>query len=114
MEIKELSKIARDLKEVYDNLNRIRTVKVWKASDYAQGLVGDSADLMRLINQRESLKTTFNQKRELDKKIRHELADCLWCVIALADELNVDLEKEYLITIDYLKQKLAETISEIN
>lgn len=108
-----MSRIARDLKEVYDNLNRIRSLKIWRASDYAQGLVGDSADLMRLISQRESEKLSINQRREIDKKIKHELADCLWSLISLADELNVDLEKEYLITIDYLRQKLSETIAEM-
>lgn len=112
MEIRELSKLAKDLKEVYDNLNRIRVKKIWQAPDYAQGLVGDASDLMRLVAQRNK-DLSMAQRKELDKKIRHEMADCMWSLVSLADELNIDLEKEYLITIDYLRQKLSESIAEL-
>lgn len=113
MEFKELSKKAKEIKDAYAQLNRREGKKVWKASEYAQGLVGDVGDLVKLImaknNFRSGVGDAKNAKK-LERELRHELADCLWSVMAIAQELDIDLEKEFLINMDYLRQKLYEKL----
>lgn len=104
MDFKELIKKAGEIKEAYDKLDRIKGKEVWMASHYAQGLVGDVGDLLKLV----MAKNNYSNFKDVDKRIRHELADCLWSIFMLSVELNVDLEKEFIINIEYLKQKLNE------
>ena len=42
----------------------------------------------------------------LDAKLEHELADCLWSVLVLADAYGVDLERAFATTMDELEAKL--------
>lgn len=37
----------------------------------------------------------------------HELADCLWAVLVLAERYEVDLESAYVDTMDELEQRLS-------
>lgn len=106
MDIKTLSQKAREIKTAYDKANKIQGRNTWHLSEYSQGLVGDVGDLLKLI----LAHNNFSDSKDLDAKIRHELADCLWSVLIIADELGIDLEKEFLINIGYLKQKLHEII----
>jgi len=42
----------------------------------------------------------------VDKKLSHELADCLWSICVIADKYNVDLEKSFIKTMDCLEEKI--------
>jgi NTP pyrophosphatase (non-canonical NTP hydrolase) len=67
-----------------------------------QGLVGDTGDLMKLIMAKEGIRDTDN----VDKKIAHELADCLWCILVLAKKYDIDIEKSFLDTMFELEKKI--------
>ena len=108
MEFKSLVKKAEKVKFKYEELNRKKGKVSWRAPEYAQGLVGDAADLIKFILAHKNSRT---KKKELAKKMRHELADCLWSIIAIALELNLDLEKEFLLNLEYLEQKLEEIMT---
>jgi len=108
MEYKELSDKARRIKEAYNELNQSKGKKIWGVKDYAQGLAGDTGDLLKLIMKFENQ----DNPRVTRKELRHELADCLWSLIVLSQELEVDLENEFIINTDYLIQKLSEEYEE--
>ena len=42
------------------------------------------------------------------EKLEHELADCLWSVIILADLHEIDLEKSFVATMDELQRQILE------
>ncbi len=111
MDLRLLIKRAEKVKEKYEELNRIKGKKPWTVSEYVQGLVGDVGDLVKLI----MIKRNFLDKntKEINKKIRHELADCFWSLMIIAQELDIDLEEEFLINMEYIKQKLSEEIEEL-
>jgi NTP pyrophosphatase (non-canonical NTP hydrolase) len=44
---------------------------------------------------------------DVDRKLAHELSDCLWSVLVLAKLYDLDLEKEFLKTMDELQQGTA-------
>jgi NTP pyrophosphatase (non-canonical NTP hydrolase) len=45
-------------------------------------------------------------RAHLDKALGHELSDCLWSVIALADRLGINLETAFTQTMNVLDQAL--------
>ncbi len=106
MEFKELTKRAREVKKSYIKLNKIQGNKPWSMAEYTQGLVGDVGDLTKLV----MAKSGYRKYDDVDKKLAHELADCLWSIIIIADELGINLEKEFLKIMDGLKKKVSSKI----
>ena len=45
---------------------------------------------------------------ELDAKLAHELADCLWSVLVLAEASGVDLERAFIEMVTEVGAKLEE------
>ena len=67
-----------------------------------QGFVGDVGDLMKLVMAKSGIRTV----PDADRKLAHELSDCLWSILVLARLYDVDLEREFLRTMDGIEQKL--------
>jgi hypothetical protein len=92
MEFKDISTKAVEIKKKYVTQNKKLGRKPWRTTDYYQGFVGDVGDLGKLI----MAKNNLRHYKDGGKKLAHELSDCLWSVLVLADELGIDLEKEFL------------------
>jgi NTP pyrophosphatase (non-canonical NTP hydrolase) len=75
----------------------------WTREELAQGFVGDVGDLMKLV----MAKAGARPAADLDRKLAHELSDCLWSVLVLAQAYGVDLKKEFPATMDGIEAKLA-------
>jgi NTP pyrophosphatase (non-canonical NTP hydrolase) len=59
---------------------------------------------MKLIQAKEGIRVAGN----IDEALAHELSDCLWSVIVLADKYGVDLESSFNRTMNELDERLAE------
>jgi NTP pyrophosphatase (non-canonical NTP hydrolase) len=75
----------------------------WTTAELTSGLVVDVGDLVRLVMARDGRRPA---PAKLDARIAHELADCLWSVLVLADRLGVDLASAFERTMDQLEQQL--------
>ncbi|HEY4299419.1 MAG TPA: MazG nucleotide pyrophosphohydrolase domain-containing protein [Candidatus Didemnitutus sp.] len=75
----------------------------WTREEIAQGFVVDVGDLVRLV----MAKAGRRQVAHVDRKLGHELADCLWSVLVLADRYGVNLESEFEKMIASVGRKLA-------
>ena len=102
MEFVQIIKRARKIKRDYSTLNKSKGNRQWGVAEYTQGFVGDVGDLVKLV----MMKNGFRGEKDVDEKLAHELADCLWSVIVIADELGIDLEKEFVKTMDGLEERL--------
>lgn len=102
MEIKELSKRANEIKDMYSIKEIENFGKEWTNSQIMEGFVGDVGDLMKLMMAKEGIREIEN----VDEKIAHELSDCLFSVFVLAKRLNIDIEKEFIKTMDHLENRL--------
>ncbi|MEK7624022.1 MAG: nucleotide pyrophosphohydrolase [Patescibacteria group bacterium] len=102
MDFKEIIKRAKEIQKAYRLFNQKNGQAEWDVSAYTQGFVGDVGDLMKLI----MAKNNLRQGDDLDKKLSHELSDCLWSIIVIAIELDIDLEKEFLKSMDDLETKV--------
>lgn len=102
MELKDIIKRSKEIQAGYNALNQKNGHQKWGATEYTQGLVGDVGDLVKLVMAKNNLRSG----QKVDKKLEHELADCLWSIILIAEELGVDLEKSFMSTMDELENKL--------
>jgi NTP pyrophosphatase (non-canonical NTP hydrolase) len=105
MEFNEMAAKAREVNRLYDELNEEEGHAKWGLHDYALGFAEDLGTLARLI----MMKSGIRKKTDgLDEKLRHEVCDCLWSTIRLADALGVDLEEEFPRQMDKLAKRIRE------
>ena len=102
MEFDELIKKAQDVRNAYADLERQKYGRNWTSEEIALGFMGDVGDLMKLIQACEGVRDIPDPKA----KIAHELADCLWSIIILAQEYEIDLESAFTETMTSLEKHL--------
>ncbi len=100
---KNIIERARTIRQKYAEFEINRNGREWTGEELALGFVGDVGDLMKLIQTKEGIRVADN----VDDALAHELSDCLWSVIVLADKYGVDLEKSFNKTMDELDSRLA-------
>ena len=76
----------------------------WTREELVQGFVGDIGDLSKLVQAKNGVRDI----QGVDKRMKHELADCLWSIIAIADAYDIDLEQSFNETMIELEKKLDE------
>jgi NTP pyrophosphatase (non-canonical NTP hydrolase) len=102
MDFKDLTDRAVHIRKLYSEFEKMRYGNPWSNVELALGFVGDVGDLAKLVMARSGLRDMADVERQL----AHELADCLWSVMVLAHVHGVDLEAEFLRTMDDLEQKI--------
>ena len=107
MEFKQIIQRALEIREKYAELEKRKYGKDWSKEQIMQGFVGDIGDLAKLIMAKEGVRDIEN----VDKKLAHELSDCLWCVLVLADKYGIDIEKSFLNTMDELGKEIGEELT---
>lgn len=103
MTLKELSRRALEIRERYGEFETERIGRPWSNTEIALGFVGDVGDLARLVMAKEGLRGAD----DLEVRLAHELADCLWCLLVLSEKYGVDLEREFLGTMEELEGRIA-------
>ena len=102
MEFGKMLQLAMDVKLAYAKYNTKARQNQWDAAAYTQGLMGDLGDLAKLVMAKQNLRAAT----DVDNKLAHELADCLWSVMVIADELKIDLEQAFVETMTELKSRM--------
>ena len=102
-DVSELQKRAQDIRAKYDALNTKDGHTKWDGVDYAAGFVGDVGDLMKLVMAKDGKR----RGEDIDAKLRHELGDCLWSLLVIANHYDIDLEAAFHRTMDELESRLA-------
>lgn len=97
---------AQEVRKLYDKLNASQGHKKWELSEYIQGLVGDIGDLTKLVMAHNG----FRNQKDQHIKLEHELSDCLWSLLIICDQLNINLEKAYFQNMEQLITKLKNNL----
>ena len=92
MNFSDLEKAALDLNELYERLEAKRYGRVWTTQELALGFMGDVGDLAKLIQAHSGVRTIDDS----EAKLGHELSDCLWSILVLADTCGIDLQAEFV------------------
>ena len=103
MNFQQLIEQARAIRAKYANFEKNSNGREWTGEELALGFVGDVGDLMKLVQAKEGIRSAEN----VDDAIAHELSDCLWSIIVLADKYEVDLEKAFTKTMSELDTRLS-------
>ena len=93
---------ARAVRARYAAMELERYGRGWTREEIALGFMGDVGDLTKLIQASEGVRAIS----DAHAKLGHELADCLWSVIVLADAYGIDLEAAFTRTMDELEAHL--------
>jgi NTP pyrophosphatase (non-canonical NTP hydrolase) len=107
-EFSELAKQAIRIRQLYAESEKTRYGRPWTREEIMLGFVGDVGDLSKLIQANEGVRNIDDAK----DKLGHELSDCLWSIMVLADLYDVDLEAEFLHTMDELEQSIRQDSEE--
>ena len=103
MDVKELTTIAKEITAAYATKNQADGHKAWNVEQYMSGFVGDVGDLQKLV----MAKQNYRHKDDVDEKLAHELSDCLWSILVIADCLSVDIEVTYKKNMEQLLKKVT-------
>lgn len=104
MELSEIQKRALEIRRQYEQLETQKTGRIWTNEEITLGFVGDLGDLAKLVQAKEGIR----EIADVDEKLAHELADCLWCVLVLANKYDIDLEQSFTKTMDGLKIRIED------
>ena len=102
-DLKDLMARAEAIRLQYQEFNAKEGQTAWGVRDYAMSFVGDVGDLQKLIMAKENLR----EIADVDAKLAHELADCLWSILVLANYYGLDLEKEFDKTMAHIASRIA-------
>ena len=91
MKFSDLQQSALQLNELYERLEVKRWGRPWTTQELALGFMGDVGDLAKLIQANAGIRDIDDCKA----KLGHELSDCLWSIMVLADKCGIDLEAEF-------------------
>lgn len=94
---------ARAVRSLYSAMEKQRYGREWSHEELMLGFMGNVGDLAKLVQG----KAGVRQWDELDVAVAHELADCLWSVLSLADAYGVDLEIAFSQTMEAITKDLS-------
>lgn len=103
--ISTLSDRADVVRGQFANFEQKLIGREWTTAELMSGFVVDVGDLTRLV----MAATGAREVRDLQAKLEHELADCLWSVLVLAKRLDIDLAEAFERTMDQLSAFLEES-----
>lgn len=103
MELAQLTDRALQIRQCFAAYEQRRTGRTWTREEIMQGFVVDVGDLMKLVMAKNGARLVD----DVDRKLAHELSDCLWSILVLAKLYDLDLEQEFLKTMDELQRGTA-------
>ncbi|HVI57753.1 MAG TPA: nucleotide pyrophosphohydrolase [Luteimonas sp.] len=92
MTFSDLEQSAMQLNELYEQLETKLYGRAWTTQELALGFMGDVGDLAKLIQAHAGVRDIDGYKA----KLGHELSDCLWSIIVLANKCGIDLGAEFV------------------
>lgn len=105
MEFHDLIERALHIRQQDAELAQARYGRSWETDEIALGFVGDVGDLAKLVLVQNGVRAI----PEARAKLAHELSDCLWSMIVLADRYGIDLESAFLENMDALEQQIKDS-----
>lgn len=101
MTIQEMQLLANKIDSAYINSGQTKGYGVRAPLVYCGFLMTDLGELVEQVMAREK----YRDGENVEAKIEHELADCLWALLMLAKHLDVDIERSYREMIQVVEQR---------
>ncbi|MEU1423377.1 nucleotide pyrophosphohydrolase [Kitasatospora sp. NPDC005751] len=107
MELSEIARRAMSIHDLYDRLNAAQRGRTWTRQDFVLGFTGDVGDLAKLAQAADGIRPV-----PAGRDLGHELADCLWSVVVIAELYGVDLEAAFVTTMAQLEESITGELNE--
>jgi len=107
MNFSDLETAALQLNALYERLEAKSYGRVWTTQELALGFVGDVGDLAKLIQAQAGVRTIDDHRA----KLGHELSDCLWSIMVLANKCGIDLEAEFVRNVKEISAHVTEELA---
>jgi len=104
MQFQDIIARAIEVRKKYEQLEVQQCGRKWNALEQTLGLVTDIGELAELVQAKAGIR---DRGDKIDDRLAHELSDCLWSIIVLSKELDIDLEQSFLNTMNELDIRLA-------
>jgi NTP pyrophosphatase (non-canonical NTP hydrolase) len=104
MDLGTMQQRAVAIADLYDRHHVAAGRRPWEADEFMMGFVGDIGDLAKLV-------MAVEGRREIPaarERLGHELADCLWSVLVLAQRYGVDLPAEFARMTEGIERHLSD------
>ena len=98
MEFEAIVERAREIRRLYETVERDAYGRSWSLEELTLGLVGDVGDLAKLVQAHEGVR----KADDVQVRLEHEL----WSIIAIAEQCDVDLERAFVATMNQLAREL--------
>jgi len=92
MNFSDMQKAALQLNALYEELETRKWGRVWTTEELALGFMGDVGDLAKLVQAHAGVRDID----DVEARLGHELSDCLWSIMVLANKCGVDLQAAFL------------------
>jgi NTP pyrophosphatase (non-canonical NTP hydrolase) len=99
--------LAGQVRARYEEHERQQFGRGWNPEELMLGFVGDVGDLSKLVQG----KAGVRPRDDLDAAVAHELADCLWSVLVLAECYEIDLQAAFIETMAAISESLSAEVS---
>ena len=99
----DLQTLALKNRDGYSKIERAVSGKRWDVLHRTAGFAGDVGELLQLVMAKQGLRRSPSPT---DEALAHELSDCLWCVMVIADELGIDLEQAFIKAMEELRVRI--------
>jgi NTP pyrophosphatase (non-canonical NTP hydrolase) len=106
VELRELIAQALAVRAGYEQLEQQRYGRHWTNDEIALGFVGDVGDLAKLVIAQNGVRAI----PDTQNKLAHELCDCLWAVIVLAHQYDIDLERAFPENMAWLSAQIEQQL----
>ena len=99
MNLKELTQQSLEIKELYSRFEKDQYGREWGTEEIYTALVSDIGDLGRLVLAEEGVEHITS----LEKRLKHEIGECLWGISIIAAKYNIDLEESFVAQVENVK-----------
>ncbi len=104
MDIRDLAQKAVYIKSLYTKMEKEKYGTTWTDAHVMEGFIVDVGELMEVVMAKQGIRSMA----DVDERLAHELADCLYSVFILADRYGVDIEASFLSTMQQLEDRLSQ------
>lgn len=102
MKLQDISHEALRIKKLYAKYEKKKFGRKWKKEEMFTGLVSDIGDLSRLILAKEGMMNIDHLKERME----HEISECLWGILVLANEYDIDVEDAFTRNMKALEKRI--------
>ncbi len=102
MEFEKIIQHALEIRKKYAELEKKKYGAEWDNKRLVDGAGKDFKGLSDLILSKEN----GQEPENFVAKISHELSDCLWAVLVIADRYSIGVEESFLKTMDELEKRI--------